>query len=140
MFPTPNVWNITFPHLRSWSLNFSRTFLIKQQINITKPKQNWTALCCIIWKITKVFVAQKWCIFDPMLVNPKCAWETEVYLKNCKTNSWRYLWKLKKLFHLSNTFWLYQHAPFQCYIHFFLTFFKQNKLYHANTTFPIETV
>ena len=29
-------------------------------------------------------VAQKQCIFNPMLVMPKCIWEVVVYLKDCK--------------------------------------------------------
>ena len=29
-------------------------------------------------------VALKWCIFDPMLVKPKCVWEVADFLKNCK--------------------------------------------------------
>ena len=32
-------------------------------------------------------VELKWCIFDPILVKPKCVWEAVVYLKNCKQTS-----------------------------------------------------
>ena len=42
-------------------------------------------------------------------------------------------WKLKKISHLSNTFWLYQHRvkylPFQFYRHLLLILFNWNTLY-----------
>ena len=34
----------------------------------------------IIWEL----ITQKQCIFDPMLVKPKCVWEAYIYFENCK--------------------------------------------------------
>ena len=58
-------------------------------------------------KITKV----KGC--DLMLIKPECVWKVEVfYLKNSKQTAEKCykVLKIEKIFHLSNTFWIYRHG------------------------------
>ena len=56
--------------------------------------------------------AEKRCIFDPMLVKPKCVWAVDhLKIVNKRLTNVNKLWKIekKKFYRLSNAFWLYQH-------------------------------
>ena len=58
----------------------------------TMCRQCQSTLLQIYWKYRvpltiypkEMAVALKRCIFDPMLVKPKCVWEVADFLKNCK--------------------------------------------------------
>ena len=75
---------------------------------------------CSDWKLSKVC---------------KCVWEAVDFWKNCKkrlTILWKFS-RIEKIYHLSNTLWLYQHriksTPFQFYSHILLTILNRNILY-----------
>ena len=69
----------------SWQLNKYSTYLVILICRVTTNIKKPMLLGVPFEKVPKQkVVEQKWCIFDPILVKPKCVWELVVNLKNCK--------------------------------------------------------
>ena len=70
------MFKIFFRHLYITSNHMSRPYVSEYKGYLQGvPFEKW---------IFQMTVALKRCIFDPMLVKPKCVWKVAVFLKNCK--------------------------------------------------------
>ena len=122
---------MTWRNFFSVTVNFSFFHIVTQIVKLWNTGRTGSSVTI---HPKEMAVALKQCIFDPMLVKPKCVWEVADFLKNCKQRckqifqNWKDLSPFKHILSLSIQHGV-KYAPFQSYNHFFLVNSKWNTVY-----------